>query len=75
MRAMGLRGLEVHHSDHSASDVALYSMLASRLGLAATGGSDFHGAAKPGVALGTGVQGNVNVPKLVLDQLRRSARP
>lgn len=74
MRDMGLRGLEVHHSDHSASDVALYSMLASRLGLAATGGSDFHGAAKPGVALGTGVQGNVNVPKLVLDQLRRSAR-
>jgi predicted metal-dependent phosphoesterase TrpH len=74
MRGMGLRGLEVHHSDHSASDVALYATLASRLGLAATGGSDFHGAAKPAVALGTGVQGNVNVPKLVLDQLRRIAR-
>jgi predicted metal-dependent phosphoesterase TrpH len=74
MRNLGLRGVEVYHSDHSPSDVALYSTLASKLGLAATGGSDFHGAAKPEVALGTGVEGNVNVPRSVLDELRRIAR-
>ena len=70
MRDTGLRGIEVYHSDHSPSDRAFYAELAGRLGLAATGGSDFHGAAKPRIALGTGIDGNLHVPNSVLDKLR-----
>jgi len=45
--------------------------MARELDLAVTGGSDFHGAAKPGISLGTGYGGNVEVPRSVLDELRK----
>lgn len=66
----GLLGLEVYHSEHSASAQARYRQLAEDLDLAPTGGSDFHGDAKPGVQLGTGVAGNVRVPRALVDGLR-----
>jgi predicted metal-dependent phosphoesterase TrpH len=66
----GLRGIEVYHSDHTPADVERYFGLSQRYGLAVTGGSDFHGDAKPGVRLGTGTNGNLSVPREVLDRLR-----
>jgi len=48
----GLGGLEVYHSSHSPEQTRRYLDLARRLGLLVTGGSDFHGAAKPGVDIG-----------------------
>jgi predicted metal-dependent phosphoesterase TrpH len=75
MRGMGLGAIEVYHSDHGPADVAQFESLARRYGLAITGGTDFHGANKPGLALGTGY-GNVAVPRRVLDDLREaSVRP
>ena len=71
MRDAGLQGLEVYHSDHSPADAARYSSLAGKYGLAVTGGSDFHGANKPKIGLGSGMGGNVIVPKQVLDNLRK----
>ncbi len=70
MREMGLRGIEVYHSDHSAAETECYKDLAARLDLAVTGGSDFHGAIKPHIELGTGRGGNLNIPRSVLDQMR-----
>jgi len=70
MRGLGLQGIEVYHSDHTAQDVAGYAALAQGLSLAVTGGSDFHGATKPGVALGTGIHGSLHVPREVLLRLR-----
>ncbi len=72
MRQMGLQGIEVWHSDHAPADRDLYAALADRFGLAVTGGTDFHGENKPGVALGTGIGGNVCVPRTVLEKLRSS---
>jgi predicted metal-dependent phosphoesterase TrpH len=66
----GLGGIEVWHSDHSACLTDRFSNLAAQHALAVTGGSDFHGDAKPSVKLGTGVNGNLSVPKSVLDRLR-----
>ena len=48
----GLGGIEVYHSDHSDEQTRAYLDLARRLGLGVTGGSDFHGTAKPTVAIG-----------------------
>jgi len=70
LRELGLGGIEVYHSDHGPEDVQRYARIAAKLGLAVTGGSDFHGAAKPGISLGTGYSGNVSVPRSVLDNLR-----
>jgi 3',5'-nucleoside bisphosphate phosphatase len=39
----GLDAIEVWHSDHAPDQQRHYSMLADRLGLAKSGGSDFHG--------------------------------
>jgi predicted metal-dependent phosphoesterase TrpH len=48
----GLDGLEVVHPDHPPFETRTYLQLARRLGLAVTGGSDYHGHAKPHVRLG-----------------------
>ena len=66
----GLNAIEAYHSDHSAEDVAKYLELAEHYGLLVTGGSDFHGSVKPGVRLGTGCDGNLRVPREVVDRLR-----
>jgi len=48
----GLNGIEVYHPNHSDAQTRLYLDLARRHRLTVTGGSDFHGAPKPGVNLG-----------------------
>jgi predicted metal-dependent phosphoesterase TrpH len=73
MRDMGLRGIEAYHSDHGARDIERYLGLAKKYGLAVSGGSDFHGTAKPNIALGTGYNANLNIPRQVLEKLRKAA--
>jgi len=48
----GLKGIEVYYSAHSAEQTELYLNLATRLSLAVTGGTDFHGSNRPGIELG-----------------------
>ena len=66
----GLLGLEVFHSEHGPELQVHYRRIADDLGLMPTGGSDFHGAVKPKVALGTGINDNIRVPRAFLDQMR-----
>lgn len=69
----GLLGLEIYHSEHSPALQAHYRQLAEELDLLPTGGSDFHGAAKPDIDLGTGLNGNIRVPHEFLDRMREFA--
>ncbi len=73
LAALGLRAIEVYHSDHSPENVAYYGSLAERFHLGMTGGSDFHGAAKPQIALGTGKRHNLHVPDALLGDLKAIA--
>jgi predicted metal-dependent phosphoesterase TrpH len=66
----GLNAIEAYHSDHGAGETELYLGLARRYGLMVTGGSDFHGAPKPDVLLGTGYAGNLHLPDDLLERLR-----
>ena len=68
--AAGLNAIEAYHSDHSPEQTALYLQLAHQHGLLVTGGSDFHGAVKPEIRLGTGRGGNLKVPHDLVDRLR-----
>lgn len=74
LRAMGLAGLEAYSSEHTPEQTELYLGMARAWDLLVTGGSDFHGDGKPGVRLGTGRDGNLAVPREVLEGLRAAAR-
>jgi predicted metal-dependent phosphoesterase TrpH len=69
LAGMGLKAIEVYHSDHSPENVAYYKSLAERFDIGMTGGSDFHGANKPMISLGTGCRNNLNVPDELLEKL------
>lgn len=73
LAAMGLQAIEVFHSDHTPENVAYYQSLATRFGLGVTGGSDFHGANKPAISLGSGIRNNLAVPDSVLTRLKELA--
>lgn len=48
----GLQGIEVFYPKHTPEQTTRFLALAERYDLAVTGGTDFHGANKPGVDLG-----------------------
>lgn len=66
----GLEGLEVFHPDHSADDTRMFGLMAERLGLIVTGGTDFHGPLRRGVRLGVGY-GSLRVPPECVSQIRQ----
>lgn len=57
----GLEGLECYYPRYTATDSDRLCKMAKRHGLFVTGGSDFHGANKPEIQLGSGVNGNLRV--------------
>ena len=63
----GLQGIEAFYPEHSSAQIAAYRALCARLGLVATGGSDFHGPRVGGVRH-PGVQ---PVPESAWDELKR----
>jgi hypothetical protein len=69
MARAGLDAIEAFHSDHSGTDSARYLKVAERLGLAVTGGSDFHGSMRSGARLG-----QPPVDRIWLEQLRARRR-
>jgi len=73
LAGLGLRAIEVYHSDHTPENTSYYASLAERFRLGMTGGSDFHGANKPLISLGTGKRGNLNVPGQLLESLKALA--
>jgi 3',5'-nucleoside bisphosphate phosphatase len=64
----GLDGLECEYGRYTPDLRAALRELAEGLGLAVTGGSDYHGRYKPDLSLGTGL-GDLNVPDDLLDAL------
>ncbi len=75
LRTMGLDGFEAYYSEYGPEEQRRFLALAERLGMAPSGGSDYHGAMKPGLELGRG-RGNLKIPDSVLTVLEncRSGR-
>lgn len=66
----GLSGLEAIYTSNSTEDEQYVRSLASRNGLLISGGSDYHGANKPHISMGTG-RGNLRIPETVLQTLEQ----
>lgn len=69
MAEAGLDGLEVQHPSQKPQHRKRYRKLAEALDLVATGGSDFHGAHKPHIAIGVG-DGTIDVTRETWERLR-----
>ena len=69
---LGLTGIEVYYPGYKPSDTAGLCRLADQYGLFDSGGSDFHGANKKNLDLGTGY-GHLYVPDSILAPLREKA--
>ena len=69
LRQKGLKAVEVYYSTHSNTDTQHVMAMANRVGLIYSGGSDFHGATKPKIDMGTGM-GKLAVPYEILEKIR-----
>ncbi len=68
LKNQGLMGIEVFYPEHSEEQTREYLQLARKHDLAITGGTDFHGAIKPGVEMGT-ANGDFEVPFHIYEDL------
>jgi hypothetical protein len=68
LKEVGIAGFETYYGEYGPSEERYFCELASRLGMARSGGSDYHGTYKPGLALGTG-RGNLAIPDDVIAEL------
>ena len=68
----GLDAMETHYTEFSAQQTKTAQKIAARFGLLESGGSDFHGSRKTGIALGTG-RGSLCVPYAFYEKLAERA--
>jgi 3',5'-nucleoside bisphosphate phosphatase len=69
----GLGGIEAVYGRYTTDQRRGLKRMAKRLGLAATGGSDYHGSFKPDLEVGTGM-GDLDVPDSALEDLAARCR-
>ena len=71
-KAAGLDAMEVYYSCYDEKTTALAKKIAAEYGILESGGSDFHGTAKPDISLGTGT-GDLHIPLTILEKLKNCA--
>lgn len=62
LHEIGLDGMEAYYPNYSEDDEKFAHYLIEKYGLVPTGGTDFHGANRPSVDLGSGTNNNLDVP-------------
>lgn len=70
LKGYGLCGLEGYYTDYTPEMQEKYQSMARTLGLAISGGTDFHAAMKPHISIGTGL-GNMKIPYSVLEEIKK----
>lgn len=65
----GLDGMETIYSKYDEETTAMAKRMAKEFGILESGGSDFHGLAKPNIELGVG-KGNLHIPLSMLEKLK-----
>ena len=73
LKQAGLMGIEAFYSSYSNQDERDMLRLAKKYDLLLSGGSDFHGANKPGLDLGTGY-GKLFVPYEILEKIKEAVQ-
>ena len=71
LKEIGLKGIEIYHSEQTPALTAYYAEVAADNGLLMTGGTDFHGSIKPDIKMGSG-KGDLFVPYELYEKLMAS---
>lgn len=71
LKDAGLMGIECFYSTYTQAEERQMKALAEKYNLLPSGGSDFHGANKPGLDLGTGY-GKLSVPEEILARMKKA---
>lgn len=74
LKDLGLTGIESMYSTYKGFDELSVKALAKEVGLLESGGSDFHGANKPHIRIGSGM-GTLRISASYMEQLRMRANP
>lgn len=69
LKSCGLAGLEVYHSSNNSYESGKLREIARAHGLLISGGSDFHGAAKPDISVGSG-RGGLRITEAVFHDIK-----
>lgn len=69
LKALGLSGMECYHSSNNSYESMRLREMAGKHNLLISGGSDFHGANKPDIAIGTG-RGGLCIPDRLLTEIK-----
>ncbi len=72
LKDQGLLGVECYYSEHDQAFTRVCLDISKELGLIVTGGSDYHGKAKPKIKLGIG-KGNLQIPYSCVEALKARA--
>lgn len=72
LKGVGLDGIEGYYTDYTPEMQKEYMDMAAELGLAISGGTDFHGAMKPHISIGRGL-GSLEIPYSVLEGIKAIA--
>lgn len=70
LRDAGLDGIEGYYTEYTEDMHTRYVAMARELGLILSGGSDFHAAMKPHIAIGRGL-GDLRIPYSVLENMKK----
>ncbi|MCM1499295.1 MAG: PHP domain-containing protein [Clostridium sp.] len=70
---LGLCGMECYYSTYTEAEMQELRTIALSKNLLVSGGSDFHGAVKPDISIGTG-RNNLCIPEKLLPPIREAAR-
>lgn len=71
LKEAGLMGIEAVYSTYNSGEERQMKRLAKKYDLLISGGSDFHGAAKPGLDLATGY-GSLVIPYEILERIKEA---
>lgn len=69
VKSLGIMGIETIYSSNTGFDEGIVRRYVNKYDLLMTGGSDFHGANKPLIELGSG-RGNLKVPYELLEKIK-----
>ncbi|MCM1161267.1 MAG: PHP domain-containing protein [Roseburia sp.] len=71
LKEAGLKGIEAIYSTYNSGEERQMKKLAEKYDLLISGGSDFHGAAKPGLDMATGY-GKLFIPYEILEKIKEA---